>query len=137
MDEGFFSFKSWSIGLSIARQRTFSCPIERAIFAIGARWKPRIIWSLRNGVMRFSDIRECVPGLSDRMLQLHLRELADDGITIRLDDRAGWKLTERGLALEPALRALFEWGSKDVAVSVHDISAVKLDGGDDFERNSN
>jgi DNA-binding HxlR family transcriptional regulator len=119
--------------LSIARQRTFSCPIERAIFAIGARWKPRIIWSLRHGTMRFSDIRACVPGLSDRMLQLHLRELAEDGITIRLDNRTGWKLTERGSALEPALRALFDWGSKDVTLSDHDISAVKLDGASGLE----
>jgi DNA-binding HxlR family transcriptional regulator len=112
--------------VAIPRNRTFSCPIERAIFAIGSRWKPRIIWSLRNGPLRFTDIRESVPGLSDRMLQLHLRELANDGIVIKLVDPAGWALTERGAALEPALRALFDWGSIDVVNSDHDLASVRL-----------
>lgn len=113
--------------MSIARNKVFDCPIERALFAIGSKWKPRIIWTLRNGPVRFTDIKGSVNGLSDRMLQLHLKELTSDGIVWRLPQSGGWELIERGMELEPTLRALFDWGSRDTPNPSHRIEDIHLE----------
>jgi DNA-binding HxlR family transcriptional regulator len=96
--------------VSIARKKVFDCPIERALFVISSRWKPRIIWRLRQGPVRFTDILTSVNGMSDRMLRLHLKELQEDGVVKRSSDASGWELTARGVELEPSLQALFDWG---------------------------
>ena len=69
---------------------------------------------LLDGPARFSEIRECVPALSDRLLSERLKELEAEGIVDRevIDGnppRVQYLLTEKGMALEPALTSLRSW----------------------------
>lgn len=69
---------------------------------------------LMDGPLRFSEIGQLVPDLSDRLLSERLKELENEGIVERrvYDEtpvRVEYALTEKGRALEPALRALKSW----------------------------
>ena len=88
---------------------------HRAVELIGKRWSGAIVLVLLDGPLHFSGIRQLVPELSDRLLSERLKELEAEGIVRRrvLDGspvRVEYSLTEKGTALEPAVRALKAWG---------------------------
>ena len=61
----------------------YFCPVEGTLDVIGGKWKPLIIWFLRKRVLRFSDLRRSIPGITDVMLTKQLRELEQDGVIKR------------------------------------------------------
>ena len=88
---------------------------HRAVELIGKRWSGAIVLVLLDGPLHFSGIRQLVPELSDRLLSERLKELEAEGVVQRrvLDAspvRVEYSLTEKGRALEPAVRALKAWG---------------------------
>ena len=93
---------------------------HRAVELIGKRWTGAIVLVLLDGPLHFSGIRQLVPELSDRLLSERLKELEAEGVVERrvLDGspvRVEYSLTEKGKALEPAVRALKEWGREWLA----------------------
>ena len=50
---------------------------------IGGRWKPTILFHLKDQPRRFNELRRLVPGITQRMLTLQLRALEQDGIVAR------------------------------------------------------
>jgi hypothetical protein len=55
------------------------CPVMLTIGVIGGKWKPRILWLLRSGPMRFSDFTRAIPDASEKMLAQHLKALGPSG----------------------------------------------------------
>ncbi|HET8672351.1 MAG TPA: helix-turn-helix domain-containing protein [Thermoleophilaceae bacterium] len=89
---------------------------HRAVELVGKRWTGAILIVLLDGPLRFSEIRQLVPDLSDRLLSERLKELEAEEIVERrvLDGspvRVEYGLTEKGMALEPAVRALKAWAN--------------------------
>jgi DNA-binding HxlR family transcriptional regulator len=89
---------------------------HRAVELVGKRWTGAILLVLLDGPLRFSEIRHLVPDLSDRLLSERLKELeAEDIVERRVLDgapvRVEYGLTGKGLALEPAVRALKSWAN--------------------------
>jgi DNA-binding HxlR family transcriptional regulator len=87
---------------------------HRAVELVGKRWTGAILLVLLEGPLRFCEITHVVPALSDRLLSERLKELeAEDIVERRVYDgspvRVEYALTEKGRALEPALRALKSW----------------------------
>ena len=81
---------------------------------MGKRWSGAILLVLMDGPLRFSEIRQLVPEISDRLLSERLKELEFEGIVERkvIDEtpvRVEYALTDKGHALEPAVRALKRW----------------------------
>src|SRR5436190_23189911 len=90
---------------------------HRAVELVGKRWTGAILLVLLDGALRFSEIRQLVPDLSDRLLSERLKELEAEGIVERrvLDGspvRVEYSLTAKGRALEPTLRAPKDWADE-------------------------
>jgi DNA-binding HxlR family transcriptional regulator len=91
--------------------------METALRMIEGRWKMIIIFHLFDrSVLRFSDLRRAIPGVSEKMLIQQLRELEHDGIVARtvypqVPPKVEYRLTEWGQAMCPALDALLEWAA--------------------------
>jgi DNA-binding HxlR family transcriptional regulator len=80
---------------------------------IGRRWTGAIIRALFCGTSRFTDIVSTIPGLSDRLLTVRLKELETEGI-VRCEVptghvRAEYILTPKGKALARVLLELDAW----------------------------
>ncbi len=93
---------------------------HRAVELIGKRWTGAVLAVLLDGPLHFSEIRRLVPDISDRLLSERLKELEAEGMVERrvIDGspvRTEYSLTEKGKALEPAVRALKEWGREWLA----------------------
>lgn len=98
-----------------AEQRSPCCALyHHAVELIGKRWTGAILLVLCDGPLRFSEIRQLVPDVSDRLLSERLKELEGEGIVDRRvhDEspvRVQYGLTAKGRALKPVLVGLKRW----------------------------
>ncbi|MGX4733950.1 winged helix-turn-helix transcriptional regulator [Kitasatospora griseola] len=102
------------------RQGPYICGIDAALDVVSGKWKGLILWELdTHGVRRFAQLRRALPGVSEKMLTQHLRELEEDGLVHRevyaeVPPRVEYSLTEQGRTLNEALRPLGLWGTERV-----------------------
>jgi len=98
------------------------CPIEEAMRLLSGRWPTLLLYYLKDGVKRFSDLRRDNPTISHRMLTLEMRKLEEAGIVRRTAYsgyplRVDYELTGAGRRLVPLIDALGDWwetrGSSD------------------------
>ncbi len=93
------------------------CPVEATLGIIGGKWKADILHHLVDGPRRFNELRRRLPGVTQRMLTLQLRELEADGIVQRtvyaqVPPRVDYELTEGGRTLIPILVSMRDWGEQ-------------------------
>ncbi len=98
-------------------KRTFSCGVELTLDVVGGKWKPVILAHLKEGALRYGELRARIPSLSDKMLTQRLKDLQASGLVRRR--KAGgrgapssYALTPRAQSLRPALQALNDWGER-------------------------
>ena len=108
-----------AVATLIAPEEVHCCPrLHETVELVGKRWSGAIVYVLlQAGPMRFSQIANAVPDLSDRLLSERLKELEARGIVDRhVSDGAPvkveYELTERGKDLREALGELKAWGDR-------------------------
>jgi DNA-binding HxlR family transcriptional regulator len=92
-----------------------ACPTAVTLHVIGGKWKPVILWLLSERMLRFSELKRSIPGITQRMLTQQLRELEWDGIVSRkvypeVPPRVEYSITEFGRTLGPILKLMCKWG---------------------------
>ncbi|MEV5122407.1 helix-turn-helix domain-containing protein [Streptomyces decoyicus] len=94
----------------------YICGIDAALDVVSGKWKGLILWELdAHRVRRFAELRRGLPGVSEKMLTQHLREMENDGLVHRevyaeVPPRVEYSLTEHGHTLNQALEPLGAWG---------------------------
>lgn len=94
------------------------CPLyHEAVELVGRRWTGAILRVLMDGALRFSEIAQAVPELSDRLLSERMKELERRGMVERRvisgpPLRVEYRLSEMGRELEPALSELQRWANR-------------------------
>jgi DNA-binding HxlR family transcriptional regulator len=98
------------------------CPFyHEAVELIGRRWTGAIVAVLLDhGPLRFSEIAQAVPELSDRLLSERMKELEARGLVARHVEpgppvRVTYELTAMGHELQPALDELRSWARQWLA----------------------
>jgi len=86
---------------------------------MSGKWKALILWELDQGHRRFGQLRRGLPGVSEKMLVQHLREMEEDGLVHRevfreVPPRVEYSLTEHGRTLNAALGPLGTWGQQRI-----------------------
>lgn len=100
----------------------FGCPVQATSNTIAGKWKVLIVWHLSFGSLRFAEIRDLLPGISEKVLTSQLRQLERDGIIKRLSahtvpPRVDYRLSEAGNDLIPVMEAMCSWGTKHLGVT--------------------
>ena len=97
------------------------CPIDAALSVVSTRSAMLIVREAYYGARRFEDFVARV-GITEAVAAARLRELTDAGLLRRETyqepgqrTRQGYRLTQMGLDLFPALIALAQWGDKYLA----------------------
>jgi DNA-binding HxlR family transcriptional regulator len=91
------------------------CPYyHEAVELLGKRWTGAIVHVLMTGPMRFSELAQAIPQISDRLLSMRLKELEAFGIIARrvwdaAPVRVEYELTPKGKALGPTVTELRRW----------------------------
>lgn len=96
-------------------QRRSPCPVACALDIFGDRWTLLVIRDLILGRSRFKDFAASPESVPTNILSGRLRRLLQHGIVEQLPASEGakhlaYKLTEKGEALRPVLKAMKQWG---------------------------
>lgn len=98
------------------------CPVDYAFQRIGGKYKGRIIWYLKDGFLRYGELKRVVEGISPKMLTQTLKELEQDKLVKRkvyleVPPRVEYSLSESGLELVPFVDQMRVWGEKQMGVT--------------------
>jgi DNA-binding HxlR family transcriptional regulator len=94
------------------------CPLyHEAVELVGRRWTGAILRVLMDGPLRFSEIAQAIPELSDRLLSERMKELERRGMVRRTvipgpPLRVEYELSKMGRELEPALSEIQRWARR-------------------------
>jgi DNA-binding HxlR family transcriptional regulator len=94
------------------------CPVARALDAIGEKWSLLVLRDLfRKEALRFQELEQGLGGVAPNTLSARLKSLESAGvIAARLYEshppRYEYYLTDKGKALGPVLKALYNWGER-------------------------
>jgi DNA-binding HxlR family transcriptional regulator len=94
------------------------CPFyHQAIEMVGRRWTGAILRALIDGPLRFSELAQAIPEISDRLLSERMKELEGRGLVTRTvisgpPLQVRYELSEMGAELGPAISELERWGRR-------------------------
>jgi DNA-binding HxlR family transcriptional regulator len=95
--------------------KVYNCPVEVTLDVLGGKWKTVILRHLSKQTLRYSQLHQRMPNITQRILTLQLKELEEDSLIQKTvyDERlkrVEYSLTEYGKSVEPILELMCEWG---------------------------
>jgi DNA-binding HxlR family transcriptional regulator len=96
--------------------KTFTCPVDVTLSMVGGKWKILILSHLHQfGKRGFSEIRDNLPRVSEKMLNQQLKELQRDKLIAKnvlsaKPYRVEFFLTDFGMSLAPLYTFMSKWG---------------------------
>jgi len=103
------------------KKKKVYCAVDYAFQRIGGKYKGRILWVLRDGLMRYGELRKAIIGITPKMLTQTLKELEADNLVSRksypeVPPRVEYALTNTGKELIPFIQQMQSWGEKQMAL---------------------
>lgn len=100
--------------MSVQRTRYY-CPVELAVDTLGGKWAVVVLANLKQGPLRYGELRASMPDITEKVLTQRLRELEAAGLVERtvLSETpiaVSYRLADDDVA--PVLQALYDWGSR-------------------------
>lgn len=97
------------------QSKEYYCSLELAMELIGGKWKTMMIYHLRDGALRSSDLQRSLNGISNKMFTQTARELERSHIIKRtiypvIPPKVEYALTELGLSVLPIVLDIATWG---------------------------
>jgi DNA-binding HxlR family transcriptional regulator len=97
------------------------CAVDYAFQRIGGKYKGRILWVLRDGLLRYGELKRAVVGITPKMLTQTLKELEGDELISRkvyleVPPRVEYALTSTGEELIPFIMQMRAWGERQMSL---------------------
>ncbi len=92
-----------------------ACPTRAILSHVTGRWGSLVLAALRStGVLRFSELRARIGGISEKMLAQTLRELERDGLIVRtskpvVPPHVDYRLSALGAGVAEHVEGLVRW----------------------------
>ena len=98
------------------------CAVDYAFQRIGGKYKGRILWVLRDGLMRYGELKKAIIGITPKMLTQTLKELETDNLVSRksypeVPPRVEYTLSDTGKELIPFIQQMQSWGEKQMVLN--------------------
>ena len=96
--------------------RLEDCPVKTTTDVISGKWKTLVLYYLKDGPIRFGQLKRLTQGATHKVLTEQLRELEEDGIVTRIETpgktlKVEYSLSEYGQTLAPILGLMAKWGA--------------------------
>jgi DNA-binding HxlR family transcriptional regulator len=98
----------------------YPCTVSLTMDLVGGKWKAVILYHLKDGAKRFSELRKEMPSVTEMTLSLQLKQLEKDGLVSRRvygekpPIKVIYGLTGFGKTFVPVLEAITMWGNQVV-----------------------
>lgn len=98
------------------------CAVDYAFQRIGGKYKARILWVLRDGFLRYGELKRAVVGITPKMLTQTLKELEADELIgrkvyLEVPPKVEYSLTDSGKELIPFIDQMKKWGEKQMSTN--------------------
>ena len=105
-----------------------ACPVRNILARLCDKWALLVLYLLarsEQGKLRFTELKQAMPDISQKMLSTTLRTLEEDGYISRrlhaeVPPRVEYALTERGQTLRPILEELLAWAMENMQAVMRD-----------------
>jgi DNA-binding HxlR family transcriptional regulator len=99
----------------------YGCPIKATINVLSGKWKVLCVWYLSFGPKRFAELRDMLPGVTEKVLTSQLRQLQHDGVVQRAatstsPPKVTYSLSRAGMDLVPLMEEMCAWGTKHLGI---------------------
>jgi DNA-binding HxlR family transcriptional regulator len=100
----------------------FGCPVQATANLFTGKWKVLILWHLSFRAMRFAEVRDMLPGVSEKVLTAQLRQLEKDSLILRevtptVPPRVDYRLSPSGEDMIPVMETMCQWSGKHLGVA--------------------
>jgi DNA-binding HxlR family transcriptional regulator len=107
------------------------CPVAAFQKMVSGKYKLRIVWDLKDGPLRYFEIRsgllrgtDSTREIAPRVLSRELKALTEAGLIDRKDygvvpPRVEYRLTAKGLSFVPVIAAIRQWGAAHLNAVPH------------------
>ncbi|WP_343674418.1 helix-turn-helix domain-containing protein [Chitinophaga sp.] len=91
------------------------CPVQFTLQFLAGKWRIGILWNLREKSMRFGDLKQSLPGITDKVLMNELLYFTHRGIIGKKEfrefpPRTEYSLSLTGSSLLPIIEQIIIWG---------------------------
>lgn len=105
-----------------------ACPVRNILARLCDKWALLVFYILDKSnkrSMRFKELKQFMPDITQRMLSMTLRTLEEDGYVTRtayaeIPPRVEYALTERAKSLKPILDSLLKWSVENMEGVMND-----------------
>jgi DNA-binding HxlR family transcriptional regulator len=102
-------------------KNNFGCPVQGTINVLSGKWKVLLVWHLGFQPRRFAELRDLLPGVSEKVLTAQLRQLENDGVIQRkikssIPPQVTYYLSKAGDELVPMMTHLCHWGTRHLGI---------------------
>ena len=102
-------------------KNNFGCPVQGTINVLSGKWKVLVVWHLGFEPRHFAELRDLLPGVSEKVLTAQLRQLEADGVIQRKSKATNppqviYSLTRAGDQLIPMMTDLCHWGTRYLGI---------------------
>lgn len=92
-----------------------ACPVETTLQLLKNKWTILIVRDLLTGTKRFSQLKNSVTGISQKVLTANLRQMETQGLLNRqvfpqVPPKVEYTLTPLGYTLENVINSMYAWG---------------------------
>lgn len=117
--------------------RVRGCPVAAFQKLISGKYKLRIVWDLKDGPLRYNEIRSGLlrgavgsAEIAPRVLSRELKALTESGLIDRKDygvvpPKVEYRLTAKGQSFVPVVAAMRDWGDRHLGQAASDGKSVK------------
>ena len=110
-----------------------ACPVRNILARLCDKWTLLVLYLLDRsemGKLRFTELKQALPDISQKMLATTLRTLEEDGYITRtlfaqIPPRVEYALTQRSETLRPILEELLVWAMENMEAVMQDRRAAR------------
>lgn len=92
-----------------------NCPVRKTLQIIGGKWTLLLVFQINNRVIRYGELKRCIPGISEKMLIEQLKFLCEKGMVNKkaypeIPPKVEYSLTPLGKEMLPIIDQIANFG---------------------------
>jgi len=103
----------------IIKQSDESCPVRKSLALLGGKWTLLILFQINDRIIRYGELKRCIPGISEKVLIQELNFLVEHKLVSKksypeVPPKVEYKLTKLGLKTLPVIERLASFGLENL-----------------------
>lgn len=100
-------------------QSDTNCPVRKSLAMLGGKWTLLIVFQINERMIRYGELKRCIPGISEKVLIQQLNFLVANKFVAKksypeIPPRVEYRLTDLGLKTLPVIEKLAAFGLENL-----------------------